>query len=201
MTDVATRDEVTGLLEAWRHGNRRALESLFPLLEGELHRIARGCMAGQPADHTLQPTALVNEVYLRLAGARSGWQDRSHFLAACSQVMRRILVDHARARLAAKRGGGANPAVLEERWVAVSLDRDTVAVDDGLDSLAAFDQRKAQVVELRFFGGLSVEETAAALGVSAETVKRDWKIARLWLAREMVKEEERPRGPRPMEND
>ncbi len=199
MPDAATRDDVTGLLHAWRDGNRRALEFLIPLVERELHRIAKGCMAGQPAGHTLQPTALVNEAYLHLVDARSDWQDRSHFLAACTQIMRRILVDHARAHMAAKRGGGINLAALEERWVASNSDRDTVAVDEGLDSLAAVDPRKAQVVELRFFGGLSVEETAAALGVSEETVKRDWRLARLWLAREMLNE--RPSGPGPVEED
>lgn len=197
MPEVQRDHDVTGLLLAWRGGDRRALEGLAPLLERELHRIAKHYMAAQPAGHTLQTTALVNEAYLRLIDARRvSWNDRSHFLAACSQIMRRILVDHARARGAAKRGGGAIVAPLEEAWVAsVEPDTDVVAVDEALEALAKIDPRKAKVVELRFFGGLSVEETAAALEISEESVMRDWRLARAWLARELGKETSHGSGP------
>jgi RNA polymerase sigma-70 factor (ECF subfamily) len=178
------------LLQAWRGGDRRALEDLVPLLNRELHRIAKHQMAAQPAGHTLQTTALVNEAYLHLIDAkRASWQDRSHFIAACSQIMRRILVDHARGRQAAKRGGGVLVASLEEAWLtSVEPDTDVVALDEALQTLAKVDLRKAKVVELRFFGGLSVKETAAALEISAESVLRDWRLARAWLARELRKE-------------
>ncbi len=199
MAEANARRDVTGLLRAWQDGDPCALQSLIPLVERELHCIARACMAGQPPGHTLQPTALVNEAYLRLVdSAPADWQDRSHFLAACSKIMRRILADHARARLAAKRGGGAHVAPLEAAWIASpEPDREIVAVDDGLDALAAMDPRKAQVVEFRFFCGFTVEETAAALGVSEETVGRDWRLARAWLARELGKEN--PDGPGTLE--
>jgi RNA polymerase sigma-70 factor (ECF subfamily) len=193
--------DITGLLLAWRGGDRRAIEELIPLLERELHRIARHYMAAQPEGHTLQATALVNEAYLRLVDARRvSWHDRSHFLAACSQIMRRILVDHARGRQAAKRGGGAPVVALEEAWVASPQpDTDVVALDEALTSLANADPRKAKVVELRFFGGLSVEETAAALGISEESVMRDWRLARAWLARELARGE--GHGPRQLASD
>jgi RNA polymerase sigma factor (TIGR02999 family) len=154
------------------------------LLDRELHRIAKHYMAGQPAGHTLQTTALVNEAYLHLIDAkRASWLDRSHFLAACSQIMRRILVDHARGRQAAKRGGGARVVPLEEAWVAArEPDTDVVAVDEALEALAKIDPRKAKVVELRFFGGLSLQETAEALKVSEDTVGRDWNFAKARLA-------------------
>jgi len=179
--------DVTGLLHAWRAGDARALNLLIPLLQRELHQIARHHMAAQRAGHTLQTTALFHEAYLRLVDAkRAEWHDRSHFLAACSQIMRRILVDHARARRAAKRGGGGADVPLEEAWVvAPEPDTDLVALDEALDALAQHDPRKAKVVELRFFGGLSVEETAAALEISEESVLRDWRLARAWLAREL----------------
>lgn len=183
--------DVTGLLQAWRAGDNCALEALVPLLEKELRRIARHHMAAQRPDHTLQTTALVNEAYLRLIDVkRASWHDRSHFLAACSQIMRHILVDHARGRQAAKRGGGACMVPLEEAWV-VSPEpgTDLVALDEALDALTKNDPRKAKVVELRFFGGLSVEETAAVLDISAESVMRDWRLARAWLARELSKGE------------
>jgi len=178
------------LLQSWRAGDRRALDDLVPLLNRELHRIAKRQMAAQPAGHTLQTTALVNEAYLHLIDAkRASWQDRSHFIAACSQIMRRILVDHARGRQAAKRGGGVLVASLEEAWVtSVEPDTDVVALDEALETLAKVDLRKAKVVELRFFGGLSVKETAAALDISEDSVLRDWRLARAWLARELSKE-------------
>ena len=178
------------MLQAWSGGDRRALEDLVPLLNRELHQIAKRQMAAQPAGHTLQTTALVNEAYLRLIDAkRASWQDRSHFIAACSQIMRRILVDHARGRHAAKRGAGVLVAPLEEAWVtSVEPDTDVVALDEALKTLAKVDPRKAKVVELRFFGGLSVKETAAVLEISEESVLRDWRLARAWLARELSKE-------------
>jgi RNA polymerase sigma-70 factor, ECF subfamily len=193
--------DITGLLLAWSGGDRRALEGLIPLLERELHRIARHYTAAQPEGHTLQATALVNEAYLHLVDAkRVNWHDRSHFLAVCSQIMRRILVDHARARQAAKRGGGAPMAALEEAWVASPQpETDVVALDEALTLLADVDPRRAKVVELRFFGGLSVEETAAALGISEESVMRDWRLARAWLARELAPGE--GHGPRQLASD
>jgi RNA polymerase sigma-70 factor (ECF subfamily) len=182
--------DVTGLLQACRAGNRQALEDLFPLLSRELHRIAKHQMATQPAGHTLQTTALVNEAYLHLIDARrANWQDRSHFIAACSQIMRRILVDHARERHAAKRGGGVATISLQESWVnSVEVDTDVVALDGALKDLTEIDPRKARVVELRFFGGLTVKETADVLEISEESVLRDWRLARAWLARELSKE-------------
>jgi RNA polymerase sigma-70 factor (ECF subfamily) len=181
-------DDITGLLQAWGAGDRRALDDLVPLVKGELQKIARRQMAAQPPGHTLQTTALVNEAYLRLIdSSRASWQDRSHFIAACAQIMRRILVDHARGRQAAKRGGGLVPESLEEAWVAsVEPDTDVVALDEALDTLAKVDSRKAKVVELRFFVGLSVKETADVLDISEESVLRDWRLARAWLAREMA---------------
>lgn len=179
--------DITGLLQAWRLGDASARELLIPLLQRELHRIASHHMAIQRPGHTLQTTALVNEAYLRLIDAkRVGWHDRSHFLAACSQIMRHILVDHARARKATKRGGGIAALPLEEACVvSPEPNTDLVALDEALDKLAKHDPRRAKVVEMRFFGGLSVEETAAALGISEESVLRDWRLARVWLAREL----------------
>lgn len=193
--------DITGLLLAWRGGDRRALEGLIPLLDKELHRIAKHYMAAQPVGHTLQTTALVNEAYLHLIDAkRANWRDRSHFLAACSAIMRRILVDHARGRQAVKRGGGARMVPLEEAWVvSPEPDEDVVALDAALRALAKIDPRKARVVELRFFGGLSVEETATVLEISGESVMRDWRLARAWLARELSHKE--PDGPCAMAED
>ena len=188
------RGDVTCLLQAWKGGDKAALDDLIPLLERELHKIARHYMAAQPPGHTLQTTALVNEAYLRLIDAQSlSWHDRSHFLAVCSQIMRHVLVDHERARRAAKRGGGQG-VPLDEAWVASpEPGTDLVALDEALSALAELYPRKARVIELRFFGGLSVEETAAVLEVSQDTVMRDWRMARAWLAREMKREQ--PHGP------
>lgn len=193
--------DVTGLLHAWKAGDARALDLLIPLLREELHRIARHHMAAQRPGHTLQTTALLHEAYLRLVDAkRADWHDRSHFLAACSQIMRRVLVDHARGRQAAKRGGGFGVLPLDEACVAgPEPDTDLVALDEALDHLAKHDARKAKVVEFRFFGGLSVEETAAVLEISEESVWRDWRLARAWLARELGKGE--PHGPRALAKD
>jgi RNA polymerase sigma factor (TIGR02999 family) len=178
---------VTDLLVAWSGGDQQALEKLMPLVHGELRRLARKQMAGEREGHTLQTTALINEAYLRLIDlTRVRWQDRAHFLAISARLMRRILVDHARTRQYAKRGGGAAKVSFDEALEVSSDARpDLVALDDALQALAAVDSRKSQVVEMRFFGGLSVEETAQALGVSPETVMRDWRLAKVWLLREL----------------
>lgn len=182
-----SRAHVTELLVAWGSGDRSALDELVPLVHQELRRLARLQMRGERDNHTLQTTALVNEVFLRLIDLRRiRWQDRAHFLALSARLMRRILVDHARSRNYQKRGGGAATVALDDGLVA-SPERgaDLVALDDALEDLARVDARKSQVVELRFFGGLSVEETAEALNVSPETVLRDWRLAKVWLLREI----------------
>jgi RNA polymerase sigma-70 factor (ECF subfamily) len=179
--------EVSQLLKDWREGDQSALNKLIPLVYEELRKMAHHQMTRERAGHTLQTTALVHEVYLRLIGAIDvPWRDRAHFFALSAQLMRRVLVDHARARGRAKRGGAINKLSLEES-IAIPVGRDTnlVDLDDALNSLAAADARKAQTVELRFFGGFSVEETAKILNVSASTVMSDWKFAKVWLLREM----------------
>jgi RNA polymerase sigma-70 factor (ECF subfamily) len=160
---------------------------LIPLVHQELHQIARRCMAGERVGHSLQATALVNEAYVRLVdGTVVAWHDRAHFLAVAARIMRRILVDHARARYARKRGGGDARVTFDEALVVTAEARENfVALDDALEALAKFDERKSRVVELRFFGGLSVEETAAVLKVSVDTVMRDWRLAKAWLQAEM----------------
>jgi RNA polymerase sigma factor (TIGR02999 family) len=180
-------EEATKLLLAWGQGDQGALERLVPLVHDELHRIARRCMAGERVGHSLQATALVNEAYLRLIDvSHVDWQDRAHFLAVSARLMRRILVDHARSRNYEKRGGGARKVSFDEGLVvSVEPGQDLVALHDALTALAKVDPRKSQVVELRFFGGLSVEETAEALHVSTDTVTRDWKLAKVWLLREL----------------
>jgi RNA polymerase sigma factor (TIGR02999 family) len=179
---------VTALLLAWRGGDKDAHNRLFELVHGELRRLAMRYMAGERPGHVLQATALVNEAYLRLVEIdRINWQDRAHFFAMAARVMRRILVDHARARQYQKRGGGAERISLEEAiLVSGQSGREMIALDDALSALAANDERKSRVVELRFFGGLGVAETATVLGVSPDTVKRDWKMAKVWLLREMA---------------
>jgi RNA polymerase sigma factor (TIGR02999 family) len=182
--------DVTGLLVAWGRGDESVLEELMPIVHGELRRLARRLMRGERGNHTLQTTALVNEAYLRLVDLnRVRWQDRAHFFAMSARLMRRILVDHARSRNYQKRGGALRRVSLDEALV-VSGERgtDLVALDDALEALAAVDPRKSQVVELRFFGGLSIEETAEALQISGETVLRDWRFARAWLSRELGRE-------------
>jgi RNA polymerase sigma-70 factor (ECF subfamily) len=181
----ASPPNVTDLLLAWSGGDEQALEQLVPLVHHELRRLARRQMGGERHGHTLQTTALVNEAYLRLVDlTRIRWQDRSHFLAMSARLMRRILVDHARSRGYQKRGGGAARVSLEEALVVTSeRPQDLVALDDALQALAAVDERKSRVVEMRFFGGLTVEETASALDVSPETVMRDWRLAKVWLLR------------------
>jgi RNA polymerase sigma-70 factor (ECF subfamily) len=178
---------VTDLLVAWGLGDASALEHLVPLVHGELRRLARREMRRERAGHTLQTTALVNEAYLRLVDlSRVRWQDRAHFFAMSARLMRRILVDHARSRASRKRGGGVKRVSFDEALV-VSEEPgpDLVALDEALHALAAFDDRKSQVVEMRFFGGLSVDEAAEALHVSPETVMRDWRLAKVWLLREL----------------
>ena len=179
--------DTTELLRAWNDGDESALNQLVPLIEQELHRLARACMHRERQGHTLQATALVNEVFLRLAnGSTPEWRDRAHFVGIAARLMRRVLVDHARSRGYQKRGGGAHPVPLDEAMaVTPGMQIEVIAVDRALHAFAKIDARKSQVVELRFFGGLSIEETAEVLGVSVETVKRDWRIAKLWLAREL----------------
>lgn len=179
--------QVTELLRAWSDGNQAALEQLLPLVEAELRRLARMYMAHERRDHTLQTTALVNEAFVRLVDTRGlRWQDRSHFLGISARLMRRVLVDHARERGYQKRGGGAKRVELTDAFVIASEPSlDVIALDCALDALAAVDARKARVVELRFFGGLSVEETANVLHLSNDTIKRDWRLAKLWLLREL----------------
>ena len=188
---ASSTHDVTGWLVAWRSGDQAALDKLVPLIYQELNRLAQRNMRRERAlgnrAQTLQTTALVNEAYLRLVDAsRLEWQNRAHFLAIAANLMRRILVDSARARHYAKRGGDQRPIVLEEAAViAVPRAMDLVALDDALTALAKFDPRKAQVVELRFFGGLSVEESAHILNVSPGTVLRDWRLSKSWLLREL----------------
>ena len=184
---TASPGTVTELLRAWSDGDDAALDRLMPLVEAELRRLARGYMGRERRGHTLQVTALVNEAFLRLTGARQlRWQDRAHFLGISARLMRRVLVDHARARGYRKRGGGAQRVTLDEALlVSPEPDVQLLALDRALEVLAAADLRKARVIELRFFGGLSVEETAEVLHVSTDTVKRDWRLAKLWLLREL----------------
>jgi RNA polymerase sigma-70 factor, ECF subfamily len=184
---MADPGSVTGLLLAWGKGDEAAFERLVPLVERELHRIAKRCMAGERAGHSLQATALVNEAYLRLIDVQQiKWQDRAHFLAMSARLMRRILVDWARSKQYQKRGGGAVKVTMDEGLAVVGeRGQDLVALDDALQALAKFDERKSKVIELRFFGGLSVEETAEVTGVSTATVKREWRTARAWLRRKL----------------
>ncbi len=178
---------VTELLRAWGNGDDAALEQLTPLVEAELRRLARGYMRRERRGHTLQTTALVNEAFLRLTDARRvRWEDRAHFLGISARLMRRVLVDHARSRGSRKRGGGAERVTLDEGLlISPEPAVDVLALDRALETLAAVDVRKSRVIELRFFGGLSVEETAEVLHVSTDTVKRDWRLAKLWLLREL----------------
>jgi len=188
----ASGHQVTQLLKAWSEGEAAALEKIVPLVYQELHEMARRYMVHQRPGHTLQPTALVHEAYVHLVdSAQTTLETRAQFFALCAQVMRRILVDWARSRQAEKRGGTTPPLQLEEALV-VGEERgpDLVALDDALKTLTIEDARQGQVVELRFFGGLSVEETAAALKISPETVMRDWKLAKGWLRHELSGEKQ-----------
>jgi RNA polymerase sigma-70 factor (ECF subfamily) len=185
--DAFSKVEVTQLLRAWGNGDERALNELTPLVESELHRLAHRYMAREKPGHTLQTTALVNELYLKLVNIQEmTWQDRAHFFAISARLMRHILTDFARSRQFEKRGGAALHVTLDEAlFASPEQDADIVALDEALVQLTALDPRKGQVVELRFFGGLSVEETAEVLKVSRETVLRDWKFAKVWLLREL----------------
>ena len=180
--------EVTELLRRWSGGDVAARESLVPLVYDELRRLARYYLASQRSDHTLQSTAIVHEAYLRLAGRDNvHWENRSHFFAVAAQLMRRILVDHARKRNAAKRGGAAHLTLLVDAAVEPSSQRelDLVALDDALTALAELDERQSRIIELRFFGGLSIEDTSRLLEISPATVKREWSTARAWLYEEI----------------
>lgn len=191
--EEAQAAEITTLLKAWRGGDGAALERLTPLVYAELKKIARGYMRHERPDATLQATALVNEAYLKIAHLGVDWNGRAHFYAVCAQLMRRILVDAARARFRGKRGGHAPKVHLEEvPDLFGGRSQELIAVDEALSALAVFDPRMAQVVELRFFGGLSVQETAEVLRVSDKTVMRDWAMARSWLNRELSRS-----GPSP----
>jgi len=182
--------EITRLLVAWGNGDRSALEQLAPLVQDELHRLAHLYMGREAPGHILQTSALVNEAYIRLIDWKNvKWQNRGHFFAVSAQMMRRILVDFARGRQYLKRGGGALQVSLTEAASLTECDgADLVALDDALTALAQVDQRKGQVVEMRFFGGLSVKEVAEVLKVSEETVMRDWRLAKVWLLRELGRE-------------
>jgi len=187
---MVTGDEITRLLQGWSEGDEQAMERLTPLLYKELHRIAHRYMRQERPCHTLQTTALINEAYLRLIGWKNvQWQNRAQFFGVSAQLMRKILVDFARSRNYAKRGGGARVISIEEEpAIAQGRAQDILVLDDALQRLASFDPRKSRIVELRFFGGLSLEETADILKVSSRTIRREWELAKVWLAREMKAE-------------
>jgi len=181
-----TSAEVTQLLQGVRDGDERAISRLMPLVYGELRRLAGRYMRDERGNHTLQPTALVHEAYLRLVDQKGvKWQGRAHFMGVAAQMMRRILVDHARGHARVKRGGAQIRVPLEEAMVLPENDGQLLALDEALKRLSEIDPRQSRIVELRFFGGLSVEETAEVLGVSPKTVKRDWSVARAWLHAEI----------------
>jgi RNA polymerase sigma-70 factor (ECF subfamily) len=190
-TPSSTRQEVTQLLGDWSRGDEGALEKLLPLVQPELHRLAHRYMSRERAGHTLQTTAILNEAYLRLVeNTQPPWQNRTHFVAATAQLMRRIMVDHARERQSLKRGGGALRVTLDEAaWVTETRSAELLALDEALESLAAQDPRKNQIVELRYFGGLTVAETAEFLKLSPRTVEREWTMAKAWLCRALTEEE------------
>lgn len=187
---MSRQGEVTALLAAWSKGDQSALNKVVPLVYAELHRIARRAWSQHQHHDTLQPTALINEAYLKLANAENAtFQDRCHFFAVASTVMRQILVNHAKSRLSEKRGGGRVNISLDDVQPAVHQEAaEIVALHEALDALQAVDPRKSRVVEMRYFGGLTIEETAEALGVSIAVVNRDWRLARSWLIREMNRE-------------
>jgi len=191
--------EVTRLLQQWADGDAAALESLWPMVYDDVRRLARRQMAGERGDHTLQGTALVNEAFIRLAGQRAvQWQNREQFLSLATQIMRRVLVDYARQRSAQRRGDGVPPLSLQDTWAALEVDKaqgtdafndervDVLAIDSALKKLEQFDAAQGQIVELRYFGGLTLEETASVAGISLASVKREWAMARAWLRRELA---------------
>ena len=184
---MSSPPDITALLIDWSNGDKAALDRLFPLVERELHRLAHSYMRKENPDHTLQTSALVNEAYLKLVDQRNTrWQNRAHFFAIAAQIMRRILINYARDRNRLKRGGNAIEVSLSDvAVVSAEKSEELIALDEALQKLKAVDERKEQVVELRYFGGLSVAETAEILGVSSITINRDWKLAKAWLSREM----------------
>ena len=189
MMATLSADNLTELLIEWREGDKTALDKLTPLVYDELRRIAHRYARRERNGHTLQTTALVNEAYLRLAGTKNiEWQNRAHFFAVTAQVMRNVLIDHARRRLYAKRGGQAQQVPIDDVSLEMSEQRadELIVLDEALSDLAKLDQRKARVVELRYFGGLSLEETAEVLGISLMTVRRDWRAAKAWLYKEVT---------------
>jgi RNA polymerase sigma factor (TIGR02999 family) len=188
---MSSNEDVTQLLVDWRNGDPEALDRLLPVVYDELRRLARGYLGRERSDHTLAATALVNEAFLRLIDQRKvQWQGRSHFFGIAAQMMRRILVDHARQHNAGKRGGAARKLALDEALaLSEEKDLDLVALDDALKDLAALDPRQSRIVELRFFGGLDIEETAEALEISPATVKREWNMAKAWLYRQISRRE------------
>jgi RNA polymerase sigma-70 factor (ECF subfamily) len=191
----ATPQDVTLMLQAWSEGDENALDRLMPLVEAELRRLAAAYMRRERRSHTLQATALVNEAFLRLVGARHvHWQDRAHFVGIAARLMRQVLVDHARARGSQKRGGSAERIPMDDARMEAAEPRflDLVDLNRALDAFSSIDARRSQIVELRYFGGLTLEETAAVLGMSVETVKRDWRLARLWLLRQLSGDKQRP---------
>ena len=180
--------DVTKLLLAWSAGDTQARERLIPIVYDELHRMARRYMAAERPDHTLQASALINEAYLKLVGVRRmQWQNRAHFFGVCAQLMRQILVDFGRRRHYLKRGEGVRPLTINENVMAAARNTDLTALDDALKTLETVDPRRVRVVELRFFAGLTLEETAEVLKVSLDTVVRDWRLAKVWLSREIKK--------------
>ena len=190
-TPPSTRQEVTQLLGEWSNGDDRALEKLFPLVQPELHRLAHHYMSRERAGHTLQTTAILNEAYLRLVdNTKPIWQGRTHFIASAAQLMRRIMVDHARERQSLKRGGGSLKVTLDEAaLVTETRSQQLLDLDEALEMLAAQDVRKSQIVELRYFGGLTVQETAEFLKLSQRTVEREWTMAKAWLYRELSEDQ------------
>jgi RNA polymerase sigma factor (TIGR02999 family) len=190
VSETNPQGEVTRLLAEWSSGDQSALNRMMPLVYAELHRIARRAWSQQPQNHTLQPTALINEAYLKLANAENAsFQDRCHFFAVACKAMRQILVNHAKSRLSDKRGQGLAHVSLDDVETAVHPEcAEIVALHEALEAPHAVDPRKSMVVEMRYFGGLSIEETAEAMGVSVRTVNRDWRLARSWLIREMNRE-------------
>lgn len=178
---------ITELLIDWGHGDQAALDKLMPLVYDELRRLANNYLRREAAGHTLQPTALVNEAYLKLVGQKTNWQNRAHFFAISAKLMRRILVDHARQRQAAKRGGSEQQriSITSAETIMKQPAIDLLALNEALDELARMDPQQGRIVELKFFGGLSIEETAEVLGISHATVERDWKVARAWLRRQL----------------
>jgi RNA polymerase sigma factor (TIGR02999 family) len=187
-TEKTLTMQVTQLLTAWHNGNQAALEELVPLVHQELRRLARAYLRRERAGHTLQTSALINEAYLRLIDQKLEWQNRAHFFGVAAQAMRRILVDHARAQHVAKRGGEQQRVSLAEvAEMPEARDADLVALDDALTTLAEFDPQQCRIVEMRYFGGLTIDETAEAMGISHATVEREWAVARAWLRRQLTK--------------